>query len=271
MVKRDLEIGAEVLRAVEESEPFALRALEWLLSRQETDEIAAGTSTHKNGRGLNKRDAEFLQSHPPRSLTTEEVRLIVCRYTHTQLVDGVTDGELDLPEKKKRRIVRFSNLQEDSNSEEEEEEEEVTDAASEGDSGGLKLDKYAVRDDTILFPSRQFVERVSRLLRRVKRGPRVARDIQKIIHEEDSWTGFEVELRAVDAALYYLFSPVDYLSTPPSRVRVFWASERLWVNAEVKCVQVRGAEVTVELYFPDEGASGAVSGADAAYAYSTDF
>ena len=100
MVKRDLEIGAEVLRAVEESEPFALRALEWLLSRQETDEIAAGTSTHKNGRGLNKRDAEFLQSHPPRSLTTEEVRLIVCRYTHTQLVDGVTDGELDLPEKK---------------------------------------------------------------------------------------------------------------------------------------------------------------------------
>lgn len=270
MVKRDLELGADVLRAVEGSESFALRALEWLMNRQEPDEIAAGTSTHKNGRGLNKKDAELLQKCPPRSLSPEEVRRVVCRYTHTQLVDGIVEGEIDLPDvvavnKRRRTRGRRVYLGEDSDSEGEE------DAAAEvAEDRTLKLDKYAVRDDHILFPSRQFVERVSRLLRRVKRGPRVARDVQKIIHEEDSWTGFQVELRAVDAALYYLYSPVDYVSNPPSRVRVFWASERQWVNAEVNGVQVRGAEVTVELYFPDEDASGAVSGADAAYAYSTD-
>lgn len=62
-----------------------------------------------------------------------------------------------------------------------------------------------------------FVERVSRLLRRVKRGPRVARDVQKIIHEEDSWTGFQVELRAVDAALYYLYKKIHSSRVPDDR------------------------------------------------------
>ena len=59
---RDLELGSKILTAVRENEKFALAAVRWLMTRQDADELASGTSMHKNQRGLNKSHAELLNN-----------------------------------------------------------------------------------------------------------------------------------------------------------------------------------------------------------------
>ena len=152
----------------------------------------------RNDRGLNKRDAEFLAGNPSEFLSFEEKLRIVSRYTHTQLVDAVTDGELTLPRKRPRRpLIEDSERSEDEKKDEQENEDEEETAV------GFSLDRYAMRSGEICFPSRHFVDRVARMVGRARRGVDASEEVYRAIRKQDQWTGYEIERDVIDAALYY--------------------------------------------------------------------
>jgi hypothetical protein len=129
-------------------------------------------------------------------------------------------------------------------------------------------------------PSRQMCARVAKIVTRVKaenaekaeKGekanapPWVPADVQNIVHEEDSWSGVQIDESVIDAALYYTLPVIKY--DTGVWIRVFWASEERWATARVERVcKIQGTQPHVEIYFPDEGMDGSVTGADGLFAY----
>ena len=129
---RDLELGSKILTAVRENEKFALAAVRWLMTRQDADELASGTSMHKNQRGLNKSHAELLNNQQLEKMPHQSVANVACFYTHTQLLEAVERGELVLPpeqnastlltQRARKRKVLHSEDDEEEESEEEQDE-----------------------------------------------------------------------------------------------------------------------------------------------------
>lgn len=252
------ELGAAVLVAVRENDAFALACFEWLKSRQEPDELACGTSLHHNGRGFDKFHARALHA---KDLDDDEIKAMVSEYAHTQLVEGVREGELKIPERKKRRLVEESD---------DEPEEAIFDDAEHVADGretdaAVALDLYGVACERL--PSRAFAARALQIAAGLSCDVlRIPDEVTAVVNTQDGWSGAVVSPALVDAALYCALPPIDYAVA--KEVRIFWASENTWASARVDSVsRGNGGRMSVELFFPDEKCAGSVSGADALYAY----
>lgn len=261
------ELGAAVLVAVREDDAFALTCLEWLKCRQEPEEIIRGTSLHRNARGFDKYHARAVHT---KDLDDGEIKAMVSEYAHTQLAEGVRDGELTLPgRRRKRRMVDESDDEPDDAvvvartsadraARDGEGEEEETNAT-------VALDLYGVTCERL--PSRAFGQRALQIAAALSCDVlRIPDEVTAAVNAQDAWSGAVVSPALVDAALYCALPPVDYATA--KEVRIFWANENTWASARVESVtRGDGGRVSVDLFFPDEGCGGSVSGADALYAY----
>lgn len=262
------ELGAAVLVAVREDDAFAHTCFEWLKRRQEPDELIRGTSLHRNARGFDKYHARAVHA---KDLDDGEIKAMVSEYAHTQLAEGVRDGELTLPRRRrKRRTVEESDDEPDDADDalvvartpadhaEHDEEEEETNAP-------VALDLYGVTCERL--PSRAFGQRALQIAAGLSCDVlRIPDEVTAAVNAQDAWSGAVVSPALVDAALYCALPPIDYATA--KEVRIFWANENLWASARVESVaRGDGGRVSVELSFPDEGCAGSVSGADALYAY----
>jgi hypothetical protein len=208
-----------------------------------------------------------------KDLDDGEIKAMVSEYAHTQLAEGVRDGELTLPRRRrKRRMVEESDDEPDdavvvartpadhaardhADSEEEEEETNAT----------VVLDLYGVTCERL--PSRAFGQRALQIAAGLSCDVlRIPDEVTAAVNAQDAWSGAVVSPALVDAALYCALPSIDYATA--KEVRIFWANENAWASARVESVaRGDGGRVSVELFFPDEGCAGSVSGAHALYAY----
>ena len=270
------ERGSEVLVGVRRDHNFALRCVSWLLSKQDTDELSQGTSLRRNDVGLSKAHAAQVDKTSPVGMSHAELIKIASSYTHTQLAKGVDSGELVLPDpvtRKRRRLLMADESDTDLDSGSGSE----SDSANARDIRGISLDVFGIQCAglPICMPSRRFVTRVGNIVERVRRAdctpPWTFADVRERINEEDGWLGVEIDVKMVDAALYYALPAVNWHSKPrPAWIRVWWAAESIWADARVD--RVSGANTTesplrVDLSFPAENTSAFITGADTSFVY----
>ena len=267
-----------MLQCMRDDQPFALASVQWLLSMQSDDEIASGSSLHRNKQGLSKTHAELLaRKHAP-CMSHDELVAIGSAYTDTQLMQAVSAGHLAMPPRpvafKRRKLAHFD----DDSGDEQAANDEDSDA--EEDAKNVLVTSYGIHCGSVVAPSRQMCARVGKIVARVKSQspasmssefppvpPWVPADVHSIVHDEDSWSGIHIDENLIDAALYYALPPIKYTANR-MWIRIFWASEERWATARVDRVsKIQGTQLNVELYFPDEKLDGSVTGADALFAY----
>jgi hypothetical protein len=266
-MKTNHEIGAQVIIAVRENADFARDAVEWLLSKQEDDERMQGTSLHRNGEGLSKIHAARIDKELPADMSHDELKGIASAYSHTQLAEAVEAGELKLPPKKKRRVLCPESDDELFHVDDDEEQDQDDD-----EDDAVVVDRFGIHLGPLCMPSRALCARVGTVVERLRAaGAWTPNDVKNVIMEESKWLlgHAEIDDCVIDAALYYAlpavtFSPAD----PPRRlIRLWWNSESMWANARVDRVSVTNGELRVDMTFPEEKASGFITGADTLYAY----
>ena len=273
-MKTNHETGALVILAVRENIDFARESVQWLLSKQDDDERVQGTSLHRNGEGLSKTHAAQMDMKDPSEMSHAELTAIACAYTHTQLAEAVETHELELPQRKKRR--RKNQLLEE---DEEDEEQQQEDRAREEHEEDERVD-YNYRGP-VYMPSRALCERVATVVERLRvknvnndtkhESTWVPADVKRAIIEESKWMlGYvDIDDCVIDAALYYTLPALQFSPGNPPRglIRIWWYSESVWANARVDRVSVTKGELRVDMTFPEESASGFVTGPDVLFAY----
>jgi hypothetical protein len=268
------DLGVCILKSIRLDRGFALKCIEWLLQNQETDELSEGTSIHKNGKGLNKVDAEFLHGKTLCGLHDNDLKRIASNYAHSQLAQAVRVRELSLPDsvdeeedsdddvqkitKRRRKII--------------ESDDEIDEMSENEEDDPVKVDEYGIHTNGVVFPSNEFCSKVAAVVNslreREERPSRFASRVRQIVNSENAWRGSTVSARVIDYAMFRVMPKADLYDNPSGLIRIFWASENRWVTAEARGVRrVSDTKASVELFFPDEGVEGTVSGPDAFYAY----
>jgi flagellar motor protein MotB len=278
-MKTNHETGARVIIAVRENMDFARSAVEWLLSKQDDEERMQGTSLHRNGEGLSKTHATQIDMKSPSKMSHGELTAIASAYTHTQLAEAVETQELVLPKRNKRRRRNNQILEEDDEPQPEDEEQQQEDEAREQPEEDERVDKNY--RGPVHMPSRALCARVATIVKRLRakdvkneminEGTWTPADVKNAIIEESQWMlGYvDIEDSVVDAALYYTLPALIFSPGNPPRglIRIWWYSESVWASAIVDRVSVTKGELRVDLTFPDESASGFVTGTDVLSAY----
>lgn len=233
---------------------------------------------HRNGEGLSKTHAAQIDITLPAEMSHDELTGIASAYSHTQLAEAIATNELKLPGRKKRRTLQLMENDFDLGDEticgEDDEEQQQEDEEGEKDEEDdeLVVDRFGIHHGPLCMPSRALCSRVATIVERLRTGGEwTPFDVKNAIIEESNWLlGYvEVDECVIDAALYYtlpalIFSP----SNPPrNRIRVWWNSESMWASARVDRVSVKKGELRVDLTFPEEDASGFITGADILFAY----
>jgi hypothetical protein len=269
-MKTNHETGTEVILAVRENREFAREAVEWLFSKQDDDERMQGTSLHRNGEGLSKTHAAQIDKKFPADMSHAELTVMASCYTHTQLAEAVEQGELKLPSRKARRTLQLTDEDDEERAQEDAEEDADEDAAEDP---SPVVSRFGILCGPLCMPSRALCARVATVVERLRAaGAWSPRDVKNAILEESKWLlgHVTVDDSVIDAALYYTlpalaFSPDGDL--PKRLIRVWWNSESCWATARVDRVTVSNGDLRVDLTFPEEAASGSVTGPDTAFAY----
>jgi hypothetical protein len=265
-MKTNHETGTEVILAVRENRDFAREAVEWLFSKQDDDERIQGTSLHRNGEGLSKTHAAQIDNKFPSDMSHAELTAMASCYSHTQLAEAVEQGELKLPRRKARRTLQLT----DEDDEERAQEDAVVDAVVDAE---LAVSRFGIHSGPLCMPSRALCARVATVVERLRAaGAWSPQDVKNAILDESNWLLGHVTVDdcVIDAALYYTlpalaFSPDG--DRPKGLIRVWWNSECCWATARVDRVSVANGDLRVDLTFPEEAASGSVTGPDTAFAY----
>jgi hypothetical protein len=273
MSSRDtLAVGADVLRGIEQSDTFARECLTYLMSKQEPHEIIAGCTIDLNRRGFNKQHATtFNGTTTIASLSRTRACNIAANYAHTQLAAAIISEELELPILRRQKRPRL--VDEDSDGEQEEGEDE--DAVS-----SLLVDHYAVREASLVLPSRAFCDRALLLAQNLSKAappgissktpPWDPEAVRAMLNKQESWLNVNIDCNTVDAALYFAL-PRLVLFQEQRWVRVFWAPEKKWATAIVETVSKLSARggLSLRLHFPDDTppTSAVLTGADVHYAF----
>ena len=270
-MKTNHETGARVIMAVRENVDFARSAVEWLLSKQDDEERMQGTSLHRNGEGLSRTHATQIDMKNPSKMSHGELTAIASAYTHTQLAEAVETQELVLPQRHKRR--RNNRVLEED--EEQQQEDEAREQHEEDERGDKNY------RGPVYMPSRALCARVATIVERFRakdmknemiiEGTWTPADVKNAIIEESKWMlGYvDIDDSVIDAALYYILPALIFSPGNPPRglIRIWWYSESVWASAIVDRVSVMKGELRVDLTFPDESASGFVTGTDVLFAY----
>jgi len=278
-MKTNHETGALVILAVRENFDFARASIEWLLSKQDDDERVQGTSLHRNGEGLSKTHAAQMDMKDPYEMSHAELTAIACAYTHTQLAEAVETHELELPERNKRRR-RNQVLDEDEDEEDEEQQQEDEAREQHEEDERADFDYHG----PVYMPTRALCERVATVVERLRvkdvhndlhdikhESTWTPADVKRAIIEESKWMlGYvDIDDSVIDAALYYTLPALHFSPGNPPRglIRIWWYSESVWASARVDRVSVTKGELRVDMTFPEESASGFVTGPDVLFAY----
>ena len=259
-----LERGAALVKRIDTSPAVARECIEFLLSRQTSDELQAGTSLHRNGLGLNKEDAQLIDSQGIPT-DVEAVTCMAIRYS-TQLAEAIESGELVLRERREAREHAKGAGGCDA-----EEEDEVEDTSHQ-----ITVTPQAVFfQGTPFIINRGFCEFVMRNAPRLAHGgtdesaETFVDRLMSVLDEQISWMGMNASSDCVDGALYMMLPPVALTSELVNEyVRIYWSTERRWVTGQVTNMRHVGSPcVAVDLRFPSEGTVGSLTGSDVFFMY----
>lgn len=278
-MERVEELGMRVIQLAARSPAAARMCLEFVVSRQTSDELAAGMSIYKNGVGLDKHDAQRIASLKGMPGRPSEIENMVCKYSR-QIAEAIIGGELDMGEleaatddEAKNAVGTESGVSSDRDYEEEGAEEEGGRGGTQPTPRDVVTRHGIVRGADLTLPSHSMVEtllRISRDLAGRAEGdapPWTPEEVADEFNSREACYGTSIDIGNIDRALYLAIG--EGATEEGQWVRVYWPDESRWVTAKVTGIDRNmGFNRTIHLVFwGDDESEGDISGDDANMMY----